>query len=158
MTKREIQMLDKEKPIQGVSVYAELVKPGFRTELFITPDGFTPTGDLVPAKIYRRVVSKDKPKKLWQQTTVQFVEDMAKVGEKDLDLSTKDNYVHKRLEHLSAIFAGLVEGDWKLEKEPILIETSQNDLVEIGKNETPIKVVYRINQSRKALGFPAEIA
>ena len=158
MTKREIHMLDKEKPIQGVSVYAELVKSGFRTEIFITPDGFTPTGELVPAKIYRRVVSKDKPKKLWQQTTVQFIEDMAKVGEKDLDLSTKDNYVHKRLEHLHSIFAGLVEGDWKLEKEPILIETSQNDLVEIGKNGTPIKVVYRINQSRKALGFPDEIA
>jgi hypothetical protein len=31
-------------------------------------------------------------------------------------------------------------------------------LVEVAKGETPIKVVYRINQSRKALGFPAEIA
>jgi hypothetical protein len=57
MTKRDT-MLDKEKPIQGVSVYAEFVRTGMRTELFITPDGFTPSGDLVPAKIYRRVVSK----------------------------------------------------------------------------------------------------
>lgn len=152
-------MLDKEKPIQGVSVYAEFVKLGMRTEMFITPDGFTPAGDLVPAKIYRRVVSKDKPKKLWQQTTVQFAEELAKVGSQDLaELGLKDTYVSKRLEHLSSIFAGLVEGDWQLVNDPILIETSQNDLVDINKGETPIKIVYRINQSRKALGFPAEIA
>jgi hypothetical protein len=152
-------MLDKEKPIQGVSVYAEFVKAGMRTEMFITPDGFTPTGEIVPAKIYRRVVSKDKPKKLWQQTTVQFAEELAKVGSTDLaELSLKDQYVSKRLEHLQSIFAGLVEGDWQLTNDPILIETSQNDLVEINKGETPIKIVYRINQSRKALGFPAEIA
>ena len=152
-------MLDKEKPIQGVSVYAEFAKTGYRTEMFITPDGFTPSGDLVPAKIYRRVVSKEKPKKLWQQTTVQFAEELAQVGSKDLaELGLKDTYVSKRLEHLNSIFAGLVEGDWQLVNDPILIETSQNDLVEIYKGETPIKIVYRINQSRKALGFPAEIA
>jgi hypothetical protein len=152
-------MLDKEKPIQGVSVYAEFAKTGYRTELFITPDGFTPSGDLVPAKIYRRVVSKEKPKKLWQQTTVQFAEELAQVGSKDLaELGLKDTYVSKRLEHLNSIFAGLVEGDWQLVNDPILIETSQNDLVEIYKGETPIKIVYRINQSRKALGFPVEIA
>jgi hypothetical protein len=127
--------------------------------MFITPDGFTPSGDLVPAKIYRRIVSKEKPKKLWQQTTVQFAEELAKVGSTDLaELSLKDQYVSKRLEHLNSIFAGLVEGDWQLVNDPILIETSQNDLIEIYKGETPIKVVYRINQSRKALGFPVEIA
>jgi len=152
-------MLDKEKPIQGVSVYAEFVKSGYRTEMFITPDGFTPTGDLVPAKIYRRVVSKDKPKKLWQQTTVQFADDIATVGSKDLsDIALKEQYVDKRLEHLQSIFAGLVSGEWEMPNEPFLVETSQNDLVEIGKSETPVKVVYRINQSRKALGFPVEIA
>jgi len=152
-------MLDKEKPIQGVSVYAEFVRAGMRTEMFITPDGFTPTGDLVPAKIYRRVVSKDKPKKLWQQTTVQFADELATVGSKDIsDIALKDQYVSKRLEHLQAIFAGLVSGEWEMVNDPFLIETSQNDLVEINKGDTPVKIVYRINQSRKALGFPAEIA
>jgi len=152
-------MLDKEKPIQGVSIYAEFVKSGHRTEMFITPDGFTPTGDLVPAKIFNRTVSKDKPKKLWKQYTIQFADDIATVGSKDLsDIALKDQYVDKRLEHLQSIFAGLVSGEWEMKDEPFLVETSQNDLVEIGKSETPVKVVYRINQSRKALGFPVEIA
>ena len=153
-------MLDKDKPIQGVSVYAEFVKSGHRTELFITPDGFTPTGEVVPAKIYRRTVSTLKPKKLWQQTTVQFADDIATVGGfKDLsDIALKDQYVDKRLEHLQSIFAGLVSGEWEMKNDPILIETSQNDFIEISKGETPVKVIYRINQSRKALGFPAEIA
>ncbi len=153
-------MLDKDKPIQGVSVYAEFVKSGHRTELFITPDGFTPTGEIVPAKIYRRTVSTLKPKKLWQQTTVQFADDIATVGGiKDLsDISLKEQYVDKRLEHLQSIFLGLVSGEWEMKNDPILIETSQNDFIEISKGETPVKVIYRINQSRKALGFPAEIA
>ena len=152
-------MLDKDKPIQGVSVYAEFVKSGHRTELFITPDGFTPTGEIVPAKIYRRTVSTLKPKKLWQHNTIQFAVEMAEVGSKDLsDIALKDQYVDKRLEHLQSIFLGLVSGEWEMKNDPILIETSQNDFIEISKGETPVKVIYRINQSRKALGFPAEIA
>jgi hypothetical protein len=56
------------------------------------------------------------------------------------------------------IFEGFISGGWNIVNEPFLIETSQKDLAEVAKGETPIKVVYRINQSRKALGFPAEIA
>jgi hypothetical protein len=151
-------MLDKEKPIQGVSVYAEFSKTGFRTEMFITPDGFTPTGDLVPATIFTRVVSKDKPKKLWKQTSIQSADEFASVGTKDLELSQKEQYLSKRLEHLTSIFEGVVETGWEIAGNPILIETSRNDLADVAKGETPIRVVYRINQSRKALGFPAEIA
>jgi hypothetical protein len=84
---------------------------------------------------------------------------MAQVGIKDLsDISLKEQYVDKRLEHLQSIFAGLIGGDWEMKNDPFLVETSQNDLVEIYKGDTPVKIVYRINQSRKALGFPAEIA
>lgn len=151
-------MLDKEKPIQGLSIYSEFRKPGFRTEIFITPDGFTPTGDIVPATVFTRVVSKEKPKKLWKQTTIQLAEQFAKIGERDLDITQKDEYLSKRLEHLGAIFEGIVETGWEIAGDPILIETSRNDLAEVAKGETPIKVVYRINQSRKALGLPAEIA
>lgn len=151
-------MLDKEKPIQGVSVYAEFSKTGFRTEMFITPDGFTPTGDVVPATVFTRVVSKDKPKKLWKQTTIQLADEFAKLGEKDLDISQKEQYLSKRLEHLTSIFEGVIETGWEIAGNPILIETSRNDLADVAKGETPIRVVYRINQSRKALGLPAEIA
>lgn len=150
-------MLDKTKPIQGVSVYAEFARTGYRTEMFITPDGYTPSGELVPAKIYRRVVSRDKPKKLWQQTTVQFAPEVP-IGAELPSHVSQEKYVDKRIENLSAIFAGLVSGDWDLVNEPFLIETSQKDLIDVYKNETPVKVVYRINQSRKALGFPVEIA
>jgi hypothetical protein len=151
-------MLDKEQNVQGLSVYAEFSKPGFRTEMFITPDGFTPTGDLVPATVFTRVVSKEKPKKLWRQTTIQFADEIAKIGEKELDLSQKEQYLSKRLEHLTSIFEGVVETGWEITSEPMLIETSLKDLQEVAKGETPIRVVYRINQSRKALGLPAEIA
>jgi hypothetical protein len=151
-------MLDKTKTVQGLTVYAEFAMSGFRTELFITPDGFTDEGNAVPAKVYTRVVSKDKPKKLWSSKTLQFAPAIAQVGEKDLDLSEKEAFIDKRTENLEQVFSGILAGEWQLTKEPILVETSQKDLAEVAKGETPIKIVYRINQSRKALGFPAEIA
>lgn len=157
MTK-ERQMLDKTKHIQGVAVYAEFAKSGYRTEMFITPDGFSTEGNLVPAKIFRRVVSTDKPKKLWETTTVQLAEEIAEPTTKPLADSDKDTYVDKRLEYLTQIFEGIVAGGWEITKEPILIETSQNDLALIEKGETPTKIVYRINQSRRALGFPEKVA
>ena len=151
-------MLDKTKQVQGLTVYAEFTKEGLRTEFFMTPDGFTPEGTQVPAKVYRRVVSAEKPKKLWSATTLKPATDLAEIGVKDLADSDKETYVEKRTENLMQIFEGIIAGGWEIVKEPFLIETSQKDLVEVAKGDTPIKVVYRINQSRKALGFPVEIA
>jgi hypothetical protein len=153
-TREREKMLDIEKPIQGVSVYAEFAKPGYRTELFITPDGFSNEGKVVPAKIFSRITSADKPKKVWQQYTVQLAEDMAKVGETPLDETMREDYVAKRLAHLENVFVGLIANEWQIVKEPVLIETSKNDLSEIAESKTPVKIIYRINQSRKALGFP----
>lgn len=157
MTKRE-KMLDKTKHIQGVAVYAEFSKSGYRSEMFITPDGFTANGTFVPAKIFTRVVTNEKPKKVWQTTTIQCAEDFAKHGEKDLDIAQKETYIDHRLTHLTQIFEGLVSGGWEIIKEPFLVETSQTDLESIAEGETPIKVVYRINQSKKSLGFPEKVA
>jgi hypothetical protein len=151
-------MLDKAKTIQGVTVYAEFSKEGYRTEFFMTPDGFTLEGTSVPAKVYRRVISKDKPKKLWSSTTIRFAHELAIIGEKDLADSDKEAYIEKRLENLMSIFEGIIAGGWEITQAPFFIETSQKDLAEIAKGDTPIKIVYRINQSRKALGFPVEIA
>jgi hypothetical protein len=55
---------------------------------------------------------------------------------------------------LENVFVGLVANEWQLVKEPVLIETSKNDLSELAESKTPTKIIYRINQSRKALGFP----
>jgi hypothetical protein len=151
-------MLDKTKPVQGLTLYAEFSKEGFRSEFFMTPDGFTADGTPVPAKVFRRSLSADKPKKLWSATTLRPVPEIAEIGVKDLADSDKEAYIDKRTENLTQIFQSFISGDWSLVKEPFLVETSQKDLGDIAKGETPIKVVYRINQSRKALGFPAEIA
>jgi hypothetical protein len=151
-------MLDKTKTVQGLTLYAEFSKEGFRSEFFMTPDGFTAEGTPVPAKVFRRTLSADKPKKLWSATTLRPATEIAEIGVKDLADSDKEAYIEKRIENINQIFQGFIQGDWTLINEPFLIETSQKDLADIAKGETPIKVVYRINQSRKALGFPVEIA
>jgi hypothetical protein len=104
------------------------------------------------------MLSADKPKKLWSATTLRPATELAEIGVKDLADSDRETYIEKRIENLTSIFEGFIKGGWTIVNEPFLVETSQKDLAEVSKGETPIKVVYRINQSRKALGFPVEIA
>ena len=59
-------MLDKEKKVQGIAVYAEFRRAGQTMQLIVTPDTYTTTGNLVPMNLIRRVVTKDTPKKQWK--------------------------------------------------------------------------------------------
>jgi hypothetical protein len=56
------------------------------------------------------------------------------------------------------LFDGIKNGGWILTNETLFIETSKKDLDDVKLSKTPNKMLYRINQTRTALGFPAEIA
>jgi len=58
-----------------------------------------------------------------------------------------------RLKYLSHTLNRLANGDWTLVGEPFFVEVSIDDLTEVASGKTPLKVVYRITQTRKALGF-----
>lgn len=53
--------------------------------------------------------------------------------------------------------AGLGRNNWKLYKQPIVVEVTPEDLEEIRKSKTPYKVLGRVWKSRKFLGFPDDI-
>ena len=55
------------------------------------------------------------------------------------------------------MFDELIKHGWKIRQKPILTEISRFDADDIAKGNTPNKVLYRINISRKSLGFPAEL-
>jgi hypothetical protein len=42
---------------------------------------------------------------------------------------------------------------WSIVGEPFFVEVSKDDLTEVASGKTPLKVVYRITQTRKTLGF-----
>lgn len=147
-------MLDKEKDVQGIALYAQFHKPGAMTQLLVTPDGYDETGEKVYSSLYRRIVTTDTPKKQWRSSTIRSADDV------DYDFEKADDrasFAEKRLNFATQLFDSLLSGKWELHKEPIYLEVSKKDLTDIRAVKTPTKLIYRINQSREALGFETDI-
>jgi len=142
-------MLDKDKDVQGVAVYAEFAKDGATTQVVIAPDGYDNEGTLVPATIVRRTVTTTTPKKQWKFTSLVSVTHNAEMP--------RGEYVEGRMKYATVLFDQLLRGDWKLIKSPILVEVSKKDYDSLRHYKTPTKMLYRISQSRSALDFPAEL-
>ena len=153
-------MLDLDKDVQGVALYAEFRKPGATTQIIVTPDGYTEEGKEVPAALYRRVVTPDTPKKQWRSSNMRVTSAMRRC--KDTGTTLQDyeraTIAEKRFSFASQLFDSLVNGGWVIEKEPLFIEASKKDMTDIRQGKTPNKLLYRVNQTRKAQGFPESVA
>jgi len=154
---RKHPMLNLEKEVQGIAVYAEFKKTDsymstWIVQVIITPDGYTESGVLVPACLYRRTISTNAPKKQWRNSP------LGRLKEEDITVPLEDNLkdldMDRRMSFAVGWLDSLAEGGWSMVKEPILIETSKKDMTDIRDRSTPKKMLYRINQSRSALGFP----
>lgn len=147
-------MLEKEKDVQGIALYAQFHKPGAMTQLLITPDGYDEIGEKVYASLYRRIVTTTSPKKQWRSSAIRS----ADVEGYDFEVShDRARFAEKRLSFAVQLFDSLLSGKWELHKEPIYLEVSKKDLTDIKVARTPSKLIYRINQSREALNFETEI-
>lgn len=144
-------MLDKDKEVQGVAVYAEFARSGATTQIIITPEGYTNEGRLVPATIIRRTITESTPKKQWKFTR------LAKSELRVHSDADKAPYADDRMKYATTLFDQLLSGSWEMVKTPVLIEASKKDYDDIYVSKTPTKMVYRISQSRAALDFPADL-
>jgi hypothetical protein len=142
-------MQDVSKAVQGIAIYAEFARVNATTQIIITPDGYGPSDKIVRMNIVRRTVTKDNPRKQWRFT---MVPDSRSVSGAD-----KVAYADDRLGYASSLFDQLLAGEWKMVGKPILLEASKDDLENVRNGKTPTKMIYRINQSRAANGYPAEI-
>lgn len=147
-------MLDKEKDVQGIALYAQLHKPGAMAQLLITPDGYDESGEKIYASLYRRIVTEATPKKQWRSSNIRTKD----VEGYDFEVShDRERFAEERLNFAVQLFDSLLAGKWELHKEPIYLEVSKKDLTDIRSAKTPTKLMYRINQSREAMGFETEI-
>lgn len=145
-------MIDATKEVQGTAIYAEFSKGAGNTMmLLVTPDGYTTEGHLVESSVYRRVVTSYSPKRQWRNT--RLVDHIA-VGDTVGSGIEKVAYAENRLAGMRSVFESLISHGWALVKQPLFIEVSKRDLDDIRNRKTPSKIIYRINQSRKALSFP----
>lgn len=153
-------MLDLTKDVQGVALYAEFRKPGATMQLIITPDGYNEEGREVSAALYRRVVTPDTPKKQWRSSNMRVTSAMRRCKEYGTTLQDyeRETIATKRYDFATQLFDSLMNGGWQIEKEPLFIEASKKDMTDIRQGKTPNKMLYRINQTRKAQGFPENVA
>jgi len=152
-------MLDKEKKVQGIAVYAEFRRAGQTMQLIVTPDAYTTEGNLVPMTLIRRIVTKETPKKQWKNSTLRGIDLNEMVTEKitisDLE---KADFTETRMRHATHFFDQIISQGWTIEQKPILVEVSRHDADDLIKGKTPNKIIYRVHISRKALGFPELVA
>lgn len=145
-------MLDKDKAVQGVAVYAEFARENATTQIIITPDGYTNDGSLVPSTIIRRTVTDHTPKKQWK---------FSRLSRSEVETLENEEacyaFAETRMTYAATLFDQLLRGGWSLVKKPVLVEVSRKDLDSIYISKTPTKMIYRISQSRAALDFPADL-
>jgi hypothetical protein len=150
-------MLDATKDVQGIALYAEFRKPGAMMQILITPDGYANDGKEVPASLYRRVTTPLTPKKQWRSSNLSW-RAVSDLNGEALANDAKEKFTETRMSFAIQLFDGIKNGGWTLTKDTLFIETSKKDLDDVKLSKTPNKLMYRINQTRDALGFPAEIA
>lgn len=148
-------MLEREKEVQGIAVYAEWAKPNALLQVIITPDGYTESSnEFVQSSMYRRITSTDKPRQQWRASSLAH----DKHDEYSLLLPLTDEeapaYAERRMRRTTEWFDKMLIGGWEIVKEPLLIEVSRKDMDDIRLGKTPSKFMYRVDLVRKTLGFP----
>jgi len=138
---------DPEKKVQGSALYVEMTNAyGHIYQMFFTPDGTDELGQFAPATLYKRRLSAMEPKKQWRSMRLR--------REVVSPNPAVDPKVH-RLERLDPMESLLlrVATQYTVVGKPFFVEVSKKDLTDVIHSKTPIKIVYRIGQTRKALGF-----
>lgn len=144
--------------VAGKALYLELRRGDYTNQIIITPEGTSATGKYVPITTYRRRISALSPRKTWKHVSTIFSSERGLDGTlvqlgKEHALAT----VADRLTHTDSLFVQLVSGNWKVYKQPIVVEVTPEDLDEVRMGKTPYKILARITRSRRKLGFPEEL-
>lgn len=152
-------MLDKDKPVQGYMVYAEFRKGDATTQMMFLPDIHTMSGRLILARQMQRTVSSASPKKQWQTLLVhdKAVRDLYDAPR---DTSSEQSRLRRgalRAEYIETRLRQMLAGGWTLPYVPLTIEVSRIDADTIESGKTPTKLLYRLNQTRLAAGYPADL-
>jgi hypothetical protein len=151
-------MADKDKVI-GKALYLELRTPSNQTyQMLLTPDGVSSNGRVVPATLYRRQISKLKPRRAWKTYSLPALP-LNSFG--TYDAQSRDDAAQaatQRMTYIATTLTQLESYTYRLYKSPIVVEVAQEDLESIRLSKTPYKILGRITRVRRTLGFGEYIA
>lgn len=156
-------MEETQSKLVGQSLYFELVSnldTKSVSQIIITPSVIL-DGKRIPNSMIRRSVSQWSPRAQWQITQIATtVIDTKLVGTerefvKDLTSDAKNSLVLETLSPIQKQLDYLLQKEWMLrDGKFITVETSEQDVIDISKYNTPQGLIRRITRTRKDAGFP----
>lgn len=149
--------MSNQNPVVGKALYAEFRKGTSTYQTIITPDGLTKEGRYVPATLYRRQISKLKPRSAWKTQALPALE-MDSVGAfQKLNVEDAKQLAYSRLSYVYSTFSRLGDYSFSLYKNVLVIEASAEDLEDVRRMKTPYKLLARITRTRRVQGFSEEL-
>ncbi len=148
--------------VLGKALYLEFRREKYTLQLVLTPEALDENGEYQPLTLMRRQISSFSPRKTWRfdnaGNAVKQERKDAVLGLgaefKEIGDETTAKYLSKNtLQFIKPLLSQIFHQDWKLEKQPIAIEFSLEDLTLIREGNTPQGLIRRILRSRDALGF-----
>lgn len=149
-------MADKDKVI-GKAIYLEFRSTSQTYQTIITPDGMSSEGRQVPSTMYRRQISRMKPRRAWKAYALPNLPQDGLGNFQRLETAEALAQATTRVQYFENIFNRLDGAAYRLYKTPIIVEVSQADLDEIRNHKTPYKILGRITRLRRHLGFGEEL-
>ena len=146
-----------DNKVVGTAVYFEFVKgadtPSTMTQqILLMPEGVTPSGRTSPMTMFRRRLTVHSPRKTWRQNAapVTMAQSIA------AHAASPSELIDSALGLVVPLMSQLRTHDWKLYKEPLLVEVTAEDLELARLGKTPYKTLGRVWKVRKKRGFPKE--
>lgn len=147
-------------PIQGYAVYLEVARDNktSASQFLFTPDGFNTNNEFVNARVYYRSLSYMTPRRQWhgynlfgKDSILRFLE-----GNNSDFLNEPDAFTNSRMDQTvgTVLPRCTKENGWSVVFAPIVVEVSKKDLLDISNWKTPTKIIYRVQQVKKSVGFP----
>lgn len=149
--------------VAGVALYFEIDSPTveiFLTQIIVVPATITPDGDLLPQHIRLRTITGTGKQPKWRKQ----VSDKGALS----DIEASSAYFTQETNAVDALKRGLevlrssfkaleptTYGDYELVKEPLLVQFSDQDAMDMKSGTTPRGLIGRINRLREAREFPA---
>lgn len=138
-------MANPDTDLQGVGVYIEQRSPntiaGVTNQIFIFPEGYTPTLQRVAPKAFFRYLNKYATRKSWSCKTLPL---------EQVDFSNQETLATL----LEPLMARAIVGDYTLVGEPLLFEVSMKDMLQVAGGKLPTRINLKVKAMRSAHGYP----
>lgn len=133
------------------AIYMEFTKAQSVWQVLILPEGQTSKHTTAPMTMYRRRLTTTQPRKTWQ-----MIGSAHRFTPTSLTVQTREAVAEQMLSFIDPLMSSLKTNGWKLNKQPVVVETSIEDFDAAITAKTPYKALSRVFKARKALGFPKE--